>query len=153
MKQVLSQDGRDLLLEFQEAGVRFLVVGGHALAVHGLSRATVDLDIFVEPTAENAEKVVHALRVFGALRAHGVTQADFEHEGTVYQMGLPPHRIDLITAIDGVALDQAWAGRVNAAVDGTPIPFLGLEELLANKCAAGRPKDLADVDALERLRR
>lgn len=154
MKQVLSEDGLDLLLDLQEAGVRFLVVGGHALAVHGLSRATVDLDIFVEPSAENAAQLLKALRAFGApLKTHGVTQADFEHEGTVYQMGLPPNRIDLITMIDGVTFEQAWTGRVEAAVDNTVVPFIGFEDLLQNKRAAGRPKDLADVDALLRLRR
>ena len=85
-------------------------------------------------------------------RAHGLTRSDLEREGTVYQLGLPPNRIDVITAIDGVTFDQAWSGRVLVAVDGLPTPFIGLDELLANERAAARAKDIADVAALVEVR-
>lgn len=150
MRPILSQDARDLLAELQEAEARFLVVGAHALAVHGVSRATLDFDVFVEPSSENAPRVLAALRAFGApIAAHGVTLGDFERAGTVYQLGLPPNRIDLITAIDGVSFDSAWRGRVEAEVDGLQVPFLGRQELIRNKSSTGRAKDKADVEALE----
>lgn len=150
MKQVLSQDAIDLLVELNEAGAEYLVVGGHALAVHGVSRATVDLDVLVRPISANAARVLVALRAFGApVAAHGLSAHDLAREGTVYQMGLPPNRIDVITSIDGVDFETAWRGRVQTIVDGVVVPFLGREELIANKLAAARPKDLADVAALE----
>ena len=142
-----------MLLRSVEAGAEFVIVGGHALAVHGVSRATIDLDIFVRPDPANADRVLRALHAFGApTRAHGLTRSDLEREGTVYQLGLPPNRIDVITAIDGVTFDQAWSGRVLVAVDGLPTPFIGLDELLANKRAAARAKDIADVAALVEVR-
>lgn len=150
MKQVLTQDGRDLLVELAAAGVRFVVVGAHALAVHGVSRATVDLDVLVEPEPENADRVILALRQFGApLAAHRISRSDFERPDTIYQLGLPPNRIDVITSIDGVSFEQAWAGHVESNVDGLSVPFLGRTELLTNKRTTGRTKDLADVEALE----
>jgi hypothetical protein len=105
---VLHDDFRDLLLELEGAGVRFLVVGAHALAVHGVPRATGDLDLFVARDSGNAARLVDALVRFGApLEAHGVTARDFEREGTVYQLGLTPRRIDLLTSISGVEFDEA----------------------------------------------
>ena len=153
-RQILSQDARDLLAELAEADVRYLIVGGHALAVHGVSRATLDLDIFVRPDSNNSEKLINALLAFGApLRAHGVSQHDFEREGTIYQLGLPPNRIDILTAIDGVTFDQAWEGHVEVMVDQVKMNFIGLESIILNKKSAGRPKDIADVAALQRIRR
>lgn len=152
MKQVFTQDGHDLLMELDASGVRFVVVGAHALAVHGVSRATVDLDVLVEPETGNTERVIHALCQFGApLAAHGITRADFERPDTIYQMGLPPNRIDVITSISGVSFERAWVGRVTSIVDGLVVPFLGRTEMLVNKRAAGRAKDLADVEALEAM--
>lgn len=154
MRQILSQDTLDLLAELTEADVRYLIVGGHALAVHGVSRATLDLDIFVRPDSLNAEKIIHALVAFGApLRAHGVSKHDFEREGTIYQLGLPPNRIDILTAIDGVNFDQAWEGHVEVTVDRVQMHVIGLESIIKNKISAGRPKDLVDVAALEKIRR
>lgn len=145
----LPEDFRDLLSALLAAGVDFVVVGAHALAVHGYVRATLDLDVFVRPSPDNASRVMTALADFGApLAAHGVTAADFTRPGTVYQIGLPPCRIDLLTAIDGVKFDDAWQTRVERDVGRLEIPFLGREALLRNKRAAGRPKDLHDVDEL-----
>jgi len=146
----LNEDFADMLRALEAAEARYVVVGAHALAVHGIPRATGDLDCFVCPSHENAERVVSALRAFGApIEQHGVTAADFERPGNVYQIGLPPRRIDLLTEISGVDFEQAWAGRVEAVVDGLLLPVLGRTELLQNKRAAGRPKDLADVASLE----
>jgi hypothetical protein len=148
----LNVDFLDLLDAFSGAGVESIVVGAHALAVQGIARATGDLDVLVRPTPENAERVIQALQVFGApLAQHGVTVSDFTRPGCVYQMGLPPRRIDVLTHISGVAFDEAWASRKIVAVGGRLVPFLGREALLRNKRAAGRPKDLVDVELLEKL--
>jgi len=145
----LNDDFTDGLQLLEEHQVRYLVVGAHALAVHGIPRATSDIDIWVEPTADNASRVIAALEQFGApLAAHGVKQSDFEKPGVVYQIGLPPRRIDILTMIDGVSFEQAWTGKIRARVDEIELPVIGRDELLANKLASGRPKDLLDVQAL-----
>ncbi len=146
----LFEDARDLLQLFSEHGVEHLVVGAHALAVHGLPRATGDFDILVRASEDNAARVVGALVEFGApLEAHGVRLEDFAREGTVYQLGLPPRRIDLLTAISGVSFDEAVATRVTARVEGLEVPVIGRAALIANKRATGRQKDLLDVRALD----
>jgi hypothetical protein len=145
-----APDFRDLLVEFADAGVEFLVIGGHAVARHGFVRTTLDLDVFVRPTPENAQRVVLARARFGApLALHGVAEADFATPGTVYQFGLPPARIDVLTSIAGVTFDEASADRQATDVDGRRIPFIGRAALIRNKRAAGRPKDLIDADTLE----
>ena len=149
----LNPDFLDLLEAFAKAKVEFIVVGAHALAAHGVVRATGDLDVWVRPSDENAERVVAGLTAFGApLVQHGVSAADFAKAGTVYQMGLPPRRIDVLTQISGVEFADAWADLTFVAVRGTPVAFLGREALLRNKRAAARAKDLIDVDLLERQR-
>ena len=146
-----NDDFRDLLDSFREVGVEYVIVGAHALAAHQLPRATGDLDVFVRPSPDNAARVYRALARFGApLEAHGVKEADFAIPGTVYQLGLPPRRIDVLTSISGVTFDEAWAGSIHVDLHGTPMAFLGRDELLRNKRAAARPKDLVDVAALER---
>ncbi len=132
------------------ADVRFVVVGAHALAVHGVPRGTQDLDILVDPTPENAERVWRALTAFGApTTALGISPSDFVNPDMVIQFGLPPNRIDFLTSISGVAdFDTIWSGRVTHELRGRSVPFIGRTELLANKRASGRRKDLADVEAL-----
>jgi len=148
----LPEDARDLIEELLAHDARFLVVGAHALAVHGYSRGTADFDVLVSPLGDNPRRVLAALVAFGAsVAAHRVTVADFSHPGTVYQIGLPPRRIDILTKIDGVEFEEAWAGRRVETVDGLALAFLGRAELLKNKRATGRTKDLADVEALEAL--
>lgn len=145
----LSDDFRDLLVELRDAGAEFLVIGAHALAAHGISRATGDLDVLVRPEAENSRRVFRALGRFGApLAAHGVTEADFARSAVVYQMGLPPKRIDVLTSISGVSFDQAWPNRVTRTVEGIEVDFLGLVDLKTNKLASGRPKDLLDLELM-----
>ena len=146
----MTDDWADALVALVAAGARFMVVGAHALAVHGVPRATQDLDVWIEPTKENADRVWNALARFGApLEALRLTPADFQRPGTVIQIGLPPNRIDVLTEITGVSdFAAAWEDRVEREANGTMIPFLGRETLLRNKRAAGRLKDLADVEAL-----
>lgn len=145
-------DFADLLVELLEAGVRFLVVGGYAVAHHGHPRATKDIDVWVCPGAENADRVIRALRRFGApLASLGVTRDDFLTAGQTVQIGVPPLRIDLLTEIAGVDFESAWTTRERFVLGEHEIPILGRTQLLANKRASGRPQDLADVDALERL--
>lgn len=149
----LNVDFLDLLSALARARVEFLVVGAHALAAHGIPRATGDLDVWVRADAENAKRVVAALEAFGApLGAHGVSAADFELLGTVYQMGLPPRRIDVLTQISGVTFDEAWPGRKTVRIGGNDVGFIGREAMLRNKRAAGRPKDLVDAAELEKQR-
>ncbi|WP_221401584.1 hypothetical protein [Truepera radiovictrix] len=128
-----------------------MVVGAYALALHGIPRATGDIDIWLESREENAERVWRALQRFGApTAALGVSREDLVKPGLVIQLGLPPRRIDLLTEISGVGFSEAWENRVTQTVDGLPLPFLDREALLRNKRASGRKKDLADVEALER---
>ena len=147
----MNEDFLDMLRALQAAGARYLIVGAHALAGHGIPRATGDLDIWVEATAANAARVWQALTNFGApIEGLGIEQRDFMEPGMVVQVGLPPRRIDLMTSITGIEFDAAWATHVTVTVAGIAIPVLGRESLLANKRALGRPQDLADVDALSR---
>ena len=145
----MNDDFRDLLRALLEAGARFLVVGAHAMAVHGVPRATGDLDVWIAVDQDNADRVTKALARFGApLAAMGIARADFLREDQVIQIGLPPRRIDVLTSISGVRFEDAWAGRVTHEVAGMAIPFLGRDALLRNKRASGRAKDRADLEAL-----
>lgn len=150
----LNDDFKDMLAALQGAGAEFIVVGAHALAAHGLPRATGDFDIWVRPSSENAQRVLRALLDFGApLAAHGVSEADLASPGTVYQIGLPPRRIDILTSISGVEFEEAWTTRFAVTVAGHAFAVLGRDALLTNKRASGRDKDLVDVAALERQQR
>jgi hypothetical protein len=146
----LNEDFRDLLEAFVLEGVDFVIVGAHALAVHGVPRATGDLDVLVRAGDANAARVLRALATFGApVEQHGLTAADFAREGNVYQMGQPPRRIDVLTSIDGVDFDTVARGRVVARLEGLDLPVIGLRELRTNKRAAGRTKDLLDLALLD----
>jgi hypothetical protein len=120
------------------------------MAIHGVPRATQDLDVWIEATTENADRVWQALVDFGApLQELGITAADFTRPGTVIQLGVPPNRIDILTEISGVPdFEAAWNDRVEHDIEGRSIPFLGLDALITNKRATGRLKDLADIEAL-----
>ncbi|WP_396224675.1 hypothetical protein [Gemmatimonas sp.] len=145
----MVEDFRDLLAEFGRADVRFLVVGAHALAAHGVPRATVDLDVWIDPSPENAARVWAALAAFGApLEALAITPADLTRPDTVAQFGLPPWRIDILTGISGVTFDEAWPARIEAYFDDVLVPFIGQAAFIRNKRASGRLKDLADIEAL-----
>jgi hypothetical protein len=143
----------EIVRELQRAGCEFVIVGAHALAAHGSARVTGDLDVFVRPSADNAQRVMDALASFGApLRAHGVTAEDFATPGTVYQLGLPPRRIDILTQLSGITFDDAVVDRVIGHLRDVEVPCIGLDAMIRNKRAAGRLKDLADAAVLEEIK-
>jgi hypothetical protein len=137
-----------MLSALSAAGADFLVVGAHALAVHGYPRATGDLDIWVRPTRENADRVWEAIEKYGAPR-RGITRDDFHTLDTVFQIGVAPNRIDILTSIDGVDFAEAWEKRASVVVEQRSFYVIGRDDLLKNKRATGRPKDLADAAWLE----
>jgi hypothetical protein len=148
----LPADYRDLLVEFVDRGVEFVLVGGWAVAVHGHGRATDDMDVFIKPSPENARRTYRALLAFGApVAAHGITEGLFCQEGYGYRLGRKPVLIEILTAIDGVSFDEAAQDSTSVEVGGRSIRVIGRAALLQNKRAAGRVKDLADVEALEEL--
>ncbi|HKY09641.1 MAG TPA: hypothetical protein VJQ55_15435 [Candidatus Binatia bacterium] len=144
----MSQDFRDLLAEFNARGVEFLLVGAHALAAHGHVRATEDLDVWIRPDPANAKRVIEALRTFGA-PLHDLTEKDLATPGLVFQIGVAPIRIDILTAIDGVEFAEAWAERYSTQFADLPVYVLSRAHMIQNKRAAGRNQDLADIERLE----
>jgi hypothetical protein len=143
----MNQDFLDLLRAFIDHSVRFLVVGAYALGVHGRPRATGDLDVWVEPTPDNADRLVRALQQFGAPMGQ-VTVDDFSRPGIVFQMGLPPVRIDVLTELSGLTFDEAWPGRTQAAFGPVTVDVIGRDAFIKNKRTTGRAKDLGDIEAL-----
>lgn len=147
----LPDDFRDLLIALHDAGVAFVVVGGHAVAFHGHVRATKDLDVLVRADRENAAKVYAALAAFGApLEAFEIAEDDFATYDGVLQLGLPPRRIDVLNRVDGITFEEAVAEGRTFELDGRRIPVIGLAALLRNKRASGRSQDVADAEALDR---
>ena len=145
----LDKDFNEFVELFVAKDVRFLVIGGYALAAHGYPRATDDFDAWVWANSENAEKIVECLAEFG-FGSLNLTTDDFTTLDRVVQLGYPPYRIDIITSISGVEFENAWANRWVIDVDGMQVPFIGRDDLLTNKRATGRPKDLLDVEYLTR---
>ncbi len=143
----LDQDFNEFVGLFLDNDVRFLIVGGYALAAHGLPRLTGDLDAWIWISDENAERVIKALTEFG-FGALGLTVADFNRRDSVVQLGYPPHRIDILTEIEGVSFEPSWGRRLEVVLDGRLVPIIGREDLIANKRASGRPQDIADVARL-----
>lgn len=145
----MNPDFRDLLAEFNAHGVEFLVVGAHALAAYGLVRATKDLDVWVRPEPGNARRAFAALAAFGA-PLHDLTSDDLTRPGLIFQIGVEPIRIDVITAIDGVDFGEAWPERLEARFADQSVGVLSRRHLIQNKRAAGRDQDLVDAKRLER---
>ncbi len=143
----MHQDFLDLLRAFIDGNVRYLIVGAYALGVHGRPRATGDLDVWVDPTPENAAKVIAALEQFGAPTAR-VSAADFSRPGVVFQMGLPPVRIDVLTELSGLIFSEAWSTRTQAAFGPVTADVIGRDAFIRNKRATGRARDLGDIEAL-----
>ena len=144
----LSRDFRELLECFARHEVRFLIVGGWALAAHGHPRMTKDLDIWVLADSANADAVIEALEDFG-FGDLDLTAEDFLESDMVVQLGYPPNRVDLLTSPDGVDFESCWADRLDVTMDGLDVPFIGLEGLKQNKRSSGRPQDLVDIQILE----
>jgi len=144
----MNRNFSDMLSALSAEGAEYLLVGAYAMAVHGVPRATGDIDLWVEPSPENAMRVLRALARFGA-PIGDLSANDLEKPGTVFQVGVAPNRIDVLTAIDGVTFRDAWARRVSTDVGGLQIPVIGRDELIRNKRATGRVRDRADADQLE----
>jgi hypothetical protein len=145
----INSDFRDLFAALNAASVRCLLVGGYALAVHAAPRFTKDIVVWIEPTPANAARAMAALRAFGA-PVDALSEADLARPGIVFQMGVPPNRIDLMTSIDGVAFDEAWSSRVSTSYGDQTIAVIGRAQLIANKRATGRAQDALDADLLQR---
>lgn len=143
----LQTDLREFIGLLNSHSVEYLVVGGHAVAFHGHPRFTGDIDFFIRATGENADRVLRALDEFG-FGSLGISASDLTAPGQVVQLGRPPNRIDILTSISGVDFDSAWAARAPADLDGHEVNFIGADDLLKNKQASGRPKDLADAAKL-----
>lgn len=147
---MLNEDYKDMLQALADERVEFLLVGAYALAAHGYPRATMDIDIWVMPSSGNAEAVLRAVRRFGA-PLHNLTKADLEKEGTVFQIGVAPRRIDIITAASGLDFAQASSRATTVEIEGITVRIPSIADLICNKRASGRTKDLADAEALENL--
>jgi hypothetical protein len=143
----VNSDFSDLLKLFNDKGVRYLVVGGYAVIQYAEPRFTKDLDLWVATDPKNATAVFEALKEFGAPLAN-LTENDFAEEGYFYQMGAPPVRVDLIMGLKGMDFEAAWSQKVETKFDDLSITFISKEDLIESKLAAGRPKDLFDVENL-----
>jgi len=145
---MLNEDYKDMLQTLLDNEVKFLIVGAYALAAYGYPRATGDFDIWIEASAENSKKILSSLTSFGAPTL-GLTGKTFMEKGIVFQIGIAPRRIDLITHIDGVDFSDAYPSRKTIIIEGLNLPFISKENLIQNKKSTGRDKDLVDVKHLE----
>jgi len=144
----VQPDFRELLALFNENEVEYMVIGGYALAFHGAPRFTGDLDVYVKPDLENARRILGALARFG-FKSVDLSLEDFQSPDNVIQLGLPPVRVDILTAITGVSWEEAASGRVQGRYGDITVPYIGRDHFIANKRAAGRTRDLADLEALD----
>ncbi|MBL7077430.1 MAG: nucleotidyl transferase AbiEii/AbiGii toxin family protein [Kiritimatiellae bacterium] len=149
---MLNEDYKEMLQSLVDEKVKFLLVGAYALAAHGYPRATMDIDIWVMPSPDNAEAVLRALNTFGA-PLHELTSSDLQKTDTIFQIGVAPRRIDIITGASGLDFNNAYAQSIKTDVEGLTIHIPSLNDLICNKKASGRTKDLADVEALEKLKK
>ncbi len=147
---MLNEDYRDMLRALVEEKVDFLLVGAYALAAHGYPRATMDIDIWIMPDPDNADAVLRALQRFGA-PIQNLVKADLENEGTVFQIGVAPRRIDIITSASGLQFEKTFERAIAVEIEGITVRIPSVDDLIRNKRASGRTKDLADVEALEEL--
>jgi hypothetical protein len=152
---MFSQDFKELLSAFNEHRVKYLIIGGYAVAVHAQPRATKDLDLFIQPSAENAKAVFAALATFGAPLGD-LRPEDLIDPKVFFRMGTPPQMVEILPRISGVEFDQAWEHRIEAVIDertGLKAFVISADDLIANKTAFGRPYDLADADAVQTAQR
>lgn len=145
---ILNQDFKEFIQSLNDNQVRFLIVGGYAVAFHGHPRYTKDIDIWIEISRQNAERVVNALTQFG-FASLNLTADDFLEPGIVLQLGYPPNRIDLLMGLGGVDFATCYASRIQTEIEGVILPFIDLENLILNKRASGRLQDMADVENLQ----
>jgi hypothetical protein len=143
----IQPDFKDLLELFNAHKVEYLIVGGYALAFHGAPRYTGDIDILVRPTEGNAIRILKALDEFG-FGSVGLTKDDFQDPDKVVQLGMPPVRVDIMTSVTGVPLNDVFAGEVDGNYGDVPVKYIGRDQFIANKRTTGRKKDLADLENL-----
>lgn len=148
---MLNEDYKDMLRALSDEKVRFLLVGAYAMAAHGYPRATMDIDIWVMPSPENAYAVLKALQRFGA-PLNNVTRADLQKDGIVFQIGIAPRRIDIITGATGLQFEKVYERSLAVNIEGIEVRIPPIDDLILNKKASGRTKDLADAEALEALK-
>jgi hypothetical protein len=145
---MLNNDYRDILLALSNRKVKFLLIGAYAMAAHGYPRSTIDIDLWIMPDAENAVLVLQALEDFGAPLGN-LSCDDLQKEGIVFQIGVAPRRIDIMTSVDGLKFEDAFANSQTIEIERIPIKVLSLADLIKNKRSTGRTKDLADAELLE----
>jgi len=143
----LQKDLREFIELLNSVAAKYVIVGGYAVAYHGHPRFTGDIDIFIEASETNALKMEEVIRRFG-FQETGLTARDFMQPDSIVQLGLPPNRIDLITSLDEVNFAEAWADRIEASLDGTPVRVISKDLLLRNKRASGRARDIADIEEI-----
>jgi hypothetical protein len=144
---MLNPDYRDRLSAFADAEVEYMVIGAYAMAAHGRPRATGDMGLWVGTSPTNAERVLEALSALGAPLIE-VDREDFQTPDTVFQIGVSPRRIDILTSIEGVDFKEAWPARLEIEIEGLTIPFISRRPLIENKRVLGRSQDLADIERL-----
>ncbi len=145
---MLSRDFKEFIESLNSHSVRYLVVGGYAVAFHGYPRYTKDLDVWIDRAADNAANIIKALNAFG-FGAVGLTVDDFMKDNYVIQLGYPPNRIDLLTGVKGLAFGECYGDRIQEEIDDVPVSFIDIDNLKKNKRASGRPQDLADLENLK----
>ena len=143
----VQKDFRELLELFNKHNVEYMIVGGYALAFHGVPRYTGDLDIFVRPDSLNARHIITALEDFG-FKSVGLTSADFEKPDNVIQLGVPPVRVDIVTSLTGISWKSAFENRIRGRYGDVQVQYIGREQFIRNKRSIGRLKDLSDIEAL-----
>lgn len=148
---MLNEDYKDMLRSLAAENVRFILVGAYALAAHGYPRATMDIDIWVMSSPENADAVIRALSRFGA-SLQNLTKEDLLTAGTIFQIGVAPRRIDIITAASGLQFEPTYRNSIPLNIEGIEVRIPSIDDLILNKKATGRTKDLADAEALESLK-
>lgn len=145
---MLNQDFKEFVVSLNDNQVRYLVIGGYAVSLHGYPRYTKDIDIWIEMSPENAKRMVKALEQFG-FGSLDLQADDFQAPDQIIQLGYPPNRIDLITTPPGVEFEPCYVSRVEVEIDDVKVNFIDLEHLKQNKRASGRLQDLADLENLQ----
>ena len=145
---MLNEDYKDMLRALSDENVRFILVGAYALAAHGYPRATMGIDIWVMPSPENADAVLRAVSRFGA-PLNNLTKEDLLKDGTIFQIGVAPRRIDIITGASGLLFEPTYQNSISVNIEGIEVRIPSIDDLILNKRTTGRTKDLADAEALE----
>jgi len=149
---LLSQDFKEFVKLLNQNKVKYLIVGGYALAYHGYPRYTQDIDFWILTNLENANNLLKVLKEFG-FSSLNISKEDLTTQGNIIQLGYPPNRIDILTEIDGVAFEEAYPSRVEVELEGEKMYLINLDYLMQNKAASGRLQDKADLEQLEKIKK